>query len=95
LLGYGATGAIVANNVILGIGIALATAILAVARQPASTGWVATLLWLTVGAGAWVVLSPFVLAYREVGSAALIGVLSGLGIGALALIVALARPEGR
>jgi len=95
LLGYSANGAIVVNNVILGVGIALVTAIVAIARQQATVGWVAALLWLTVLASVWVVVSPFVLNYGGVGAATIINVLSGLGIGILALIVAQARVSER
>jgi|GEM_PF-902446 hypothetical protein len=93
LFGYGSDGTIAVNNVIFGAGIAVLAAIVAGARQPASVGWVAALLWLVTLTGAWLVLSPFILGYRDQTAAAALTVLTGAGIGVLALIVVLARPE--
>jgi len=87
LFGVGGYGPVVVNNVVFGVGIAVAAGILALAGRPPTETWVRVLLGLLVLAGVWLVVSPFSLNYGTFGAAVAIDILSGVGIGVLALAV--------
>jgi uncharacterized protein YbjQ (UPF0145 family) len=56
-------------------------------------GWGVLLLWIGgVAAGVWLLISPFILGFSGGGAATINNVILGIGIGVLALIVAVARP---
>lgn len=89
VLGY--TGAAQINDIVLGIALAVVTGGIAIARPARDDGGALTLLWLSVAAGVWLVVAPFVLGYSGSVAQANDSVI-GIAVIVLTGIVAIWRP---
>lgn len=86
-----ASGAARANDIVLGVALAVVTGGIALARPARDSGGALTLLWLSVAAGLWLVIAPFALGYAGTVAQPVDTVL-GIAVVILTGIVAIWRP---
>jgi len=94
VLGHRANLAPLWNDIILGVGIAVLTGLVAIAQADLRrSSWALTFMWISAIAGVWLILAPFILGYTAVSTALGADIILGIAVAVLAGVVAIGRPD--